>query len=298
VYHADGTLVGIRGVSRDVTERMVLDTQLRESEAKFRMVAEAMAIPVFLGRGTRMLYVNAAGMRMLGYTESELLAMPFWQILHPEDRPIVVARAEARLRGEHVPAGTEYRVLTKSGETLVEFNAVLIDYEGQPMIRQRHGRHRSQARRGGLRPTPRLGERRAVALLARRQVASVRKNASASARSPRRASPEPIGVGIPVASIRERCSPTRTKAAAIGRAVGYLNDVVEHLRAGTRACPMLLHDLGSRRASSLAAGSGPDRPVEIRPRRRSRPRRGRELASSDRAGGAHQRPPCRRARSC
>lgn len=127
VHGPDGAVVAIRGVSRDITERVVDDAQLRESEAKFRMVAEAMAIPVFLVRGTELLYVNAASERVLGYGEGELLGMPFWQIMHPEDRPLVRLRAEARQRGETIPPMQEYRIVTKSGETRwVQFDAVLI----------------------------------------------------------------------------------------------------------------------------------------------------------------------------
>jgi PAS domain S-box-containing protein len=72
---------------------------------------------------------------MLGYSEAELLAMPFWRILHPDDQPIVRARAAARQQGAVLPPALEYRVVTKDGEVRwVEFTAVLIEYEGLPTI--------------------------------------------------------------------------------------------------------------------------------------------------------------------
>lgn len=265
VYAADGTLVGIQGVSRDITERMVVDTELRESEAKFRMVAEAMAIPVFLVRGTQILYVNAASVRMLGYSVDELLAMPFWQVLHPDDRPLVTERAAARQRGDHIPPGQEYRVVTKRGEIRwIEFDAVLINYQGEPAIL---GNASDLTERKIAEEELRASEER-LRLLAQRQVAireDERKRIGFDLHDG--VCQELIGVGILVASIRDRLQPDAHEAVAtIGRAVEYVNDVVEHLRVLARELrPMLLHDLGLEASlSALAAGlAAPDRPVVI-----------------------------------
>jgi PAS domain S-box-containing protein len=270
----DGTtLVGIRGVSRDITERVVVDTQLRESEAKFRMVAEAMAIPVFLVQGTKLLYVNAASVRMLGYSEAEQLAMPFWQIVHPDDRALVQARAEARQRGEQIPPSQEYRVVTKSGAVRrVEFNAVLIDHQGTPTILGNvtdltERLAAEEALRKSLEEL-RISEER-LRLLAQRQVAireEERKRIGFDLHDG--VCQELIGVGILIASVRERLQPdAREAAAAIGRAVGYVNDVVEHLRVLARELrPMVLHDLGLEASlASLATGLGTaGHPIEIR----------------------------------
>lgn len=272
VYGPDGTLIGIRGISRDITERMVIDTQLRESEAKFRMVAEAIAIPVFLVRGTQLLYVNAASVRMLGYSEEEQLAMPFWRIVHPEDRPRVVARADARQRGEQIPPAQEYRVVTKTGEVRwVAFDAVMIDYQGEAAILGNavditERKHAEEALRASLAELQASEER--LRLLSQRQVAireDERKRIGFDLHDG--VCQELIGVGILIASIRERLQPeAREAAAAIGRAVGYLNDVVEHLRVLARELrPMILHDLGLEASlGSLAAGlSTPERPVAV-----------------------------------
>src|SRR4029077_2617819 len=79
---------------------------------------------------------------------------------------------------------------------------------------------------------------------------------------------ELIGIGIMIASVRDRLPPDAHAAApAVSRAVGYVNDVVEHLRILARELrPMLLHDLGLEASlGSLAAGLGTrERPVEIR----------------------------------
>jgi PAS domain S-box-containing protein len=135
IFAADGTLAGMRGVGRDVTERIAIDTRLAESEAKFRMVAEAITTPLFVFQGTRLRYVNAAAVEMMGYSEAEHLAMPFWDLLHPDDRALARERGMARQRGEQFPPSLDYRVRTKSGETRwVEFTAVPTEFEGAPAI--------------------------------------------------------------------------------------------------------------------------------------------------------------------
>jgi PAS domain S-box-containing protein len=275
VYDQNGTMIGVRGVSRDITERVVLDTQLRESEAKFRMLAEAIAIPVFLVQGTRNRYINAAAVRMLGYSEAELLAMPFWEILHPEDQPIVRARAEARQQGAGagLSPSLEYRVVTKAGEVRwVDFTAVLIEYEGKPTILgtavDMTERKRAETALHASLEDIRQSEER-LRRLARRQVAireDERKRIGFDLHDG--VCQELIGVGILIASARERLPPdARESMAALVRAIAYLNDVVEHLRVLARELrPMLLHDLGLEVSlGSLAAGHAtPDRPVEAR----------------------------------
>jgi PAS domain S-box-containing protein len=273
VYAADGTLVGIRGVSRDVTERMGLDTALRESEAKFRMVAEAMAIPVFLVRGTQLLFVNAASVRVLGYSTEEQLAMPFWQVIHPDDRPLVMQRATARQQGHAMPPAQEYRVVTKSGAVRwVEFDAVLIDYDGAPAILGNavdvtERKQAEEALRASLAELRASEER--LRLLARRQVTireEERKRIGFDLHDG--VCQELIGVGILIASVRNQLQPgARDALAAVDRAVGYVNDVVEHLRVLARELrPMLLHDLGLEVSlGALADGlATPERPVLAR----------------------------------
>jgi PAS domain S-box-containing protein len=273
VYDQNGRMIGVRGVSRDITERIVLDTQLRESEAKFRMLAEAIAIPVFLVQGTRVRYVNAAAVQMLGYSEAELLAMPFWEILHPEDQPSVRARAEARQQGAALSPSLEYRVVTKPGEVRwVDFTAVLIEYEGLPTILGTAvdvtERKRAETALHASLEDLRQNEER-LRRLARRQVAireDERKRIGFDLHDG--VCQELIGVGILIASARERLPLDASEpAAALARAIAYVNDVVEHLRVLARELrPMLLHDLGLEVSlGSLAAGhTTPDRPVEAR----------------------------------
>ncbi|NVZ08839.1 PAS domain S-box protein [Allochromatium humboldtianum] len=73
-------------IYRDITESRLADERLRRSEAKFRAAFEiaphGMALVAPDGRW---LQVNQVLCRILGYSESELLALDFQSISHPDD---------------------------------------------------------------------------------------------------------------------------------------------------------------------------------------------------------------------
>ena len=130
-----GKLESIRGVVIDVTQRRLAEEALRVSERRFRTLTETSSSAIFIFRGEETLYVNPSSMRILGYSEAELLSMKFWQFVHPDEQMAVRERGLARQRGEKVPNQMEIRVLTKDGqERWVEYNAALIDVEGTPAV--------------------------------------------------------------------------------------------------------------------------------------------------------------------
>ena len=89
----------------------------------------------FIFQGAAIRYVSPAAEPMTGYTVRELLAMEFWEIIHPDDRPLVRLRGSARQRGEAVPNRYEIRLLRKTGETLpIEFSAGMIEFDGRAAV--------------------------------------------------------------------------------------------------------------------------------------------------------------------
>ena len=90
--------------------------RLRESEARFRSVAETASCAIFI-YGQQIEYMNEAGAKITGYDLEEIVGQPLLNLVHPLDRELVRARAEARLRGETVPPRYEFRILTRQGET-------------------------------------------------------------------------------------------------------------------------------------------------------------------------------------
>ncbi len=108
---------------------------LRESEARFRTLAETTSASIIIHRGNRFLYVNPTVLRQSGYTTEDYSRMEFWELVHPDHREMVRERGRARLSGGNVPGESEFRIVTKSGEERwVTSTAGIVDYEGAPAV--------------------------------------------------------------------------------------------------------------------------------------------------------------------
>jgi PAS domain S-box-containing protein len=120
---------------QEIAERQKAEQALRESEAKFRILAETMAAAIFIYQGDQNCYVNPAGEAITGYSQPELLAMNFWDIIHPDFRPLIKERGQARQQGETVVPRYELKILTKDNrERWLDVTLGLIEFEGKPAV--------------------------------------------------------------------------------------------------------------------------------------------------------------------
>ena len=78
----NGKLMGFAKVTRDVTERMQAAQQLRESEERYRTVAEtATDAIVSIDEDSRIQFVNPATSRIFGFEPSELIGQPLTNLM-------------------------------------------------------------------------------------------------------------------------------------------------------------------------------------------------------------------------
>ncbi|NVN90390.1 MAG: PAS domain S-box protein [Desulfuromonadales bacterium] len=124
---------GIFILSTDVTEHMRAEEALRESEEKFRVLAETSPTAIIVYQGEHFVYVNPSAVRLFGYSETELLEMNFWEWAHPDHREMIINNGMARQRGEYVADQYELRFIKKNGEEgWVIVSAGSIEYQGKP----------------------------------------------------------------------------------------------------------------------------------------------------------------------
>jgi PAS domain S-box-containing protein len=114
----DGRPLRMLGVVQDVTSRKLGEAALRDSEARFRQLAEHIR-DVFWIRDTvtdRVLYVSPAYEQIWGrkLTDFDTAYRSLLESIHPEDRPALLARLQeaGRADGEMV---SEYRILRPDG---------------------------------------------------------------------------------------------------------------------------------------------------------------------------------------
>ncbi len=85
--NSEGVAVGILGVSRDITERRQAAEALRESESKYRLLAENAADLIWTTDITfRFTYVSPSVERVLGYTAEEASRRPVVELLTPSSQ--------------------------------------------------------------------------------------------------------------------------------------------------------------------------------------------------------------------
>ena len=119
IIYRRGKAVGVQGIARDITERKRVEEELRRTNDLFRAAfEEAPGGMCLVSPEGRFLGVNNAFCLMLERPESELLAMSFMDVTHPEDRSASREWVGRILAGEEVPRALEKRYLRKSGHVL------------------------------------------------------------------------------------------------------------------------------------------------------------------------------------
>ena len=117
----------------DFTEQIRAGEALRESEERFRALAETTTAAIFIYQRDKFIYVNPATQKMSGYSREDLLRMHFWDLVHPDHRELVRERGLARQRGEAVEPHYEFKILCKDGtERWVVFSAGITELKGSP----------------------------------------------------------------------------------------------------------------------------------------------------------------------
>jgi PAS domain S-box-containing protein len=87
----DGRPLRLVGVHIDVTDRMLAQETLRESEERFRLIADSAPVPIWVSKlnGQRA-FVNQAYLDFLAASYEEALVFDWRKILHPEDLPRIL----------------------------------------------------------------------------------------------------------------------------------------------------------------------------------------------------------------
>lgn len=110
-----GTVLGIAGVSRDVTQRKRAEEILRQSEERFRATFNHAGVGIcMLNRHEEFIRVNPRLCDFLGYSEVELLGRALPKIASTEDAKSVKALLKSVREGEE-SLGKEMRFTRKDG---------------------------------------------------------------------------------------------------------------------------------------------------------------------------------------
>ena len=104
--------------SLDATERKRAEEALRESEEKFRILADSANTGILLVQGEDIVYINRALAGMSGYTVDECKHLKYWNMAPPDRREYIRWAGNARQQGWIGPSRTELKLICKNGEDI------------------------------------------------------------------------------------------------------------------------------------------------------------------------------------
>jgi PAS domain S-box-containing protein/putative nucleotidyltransferase with HDIG domain len=113
--------------------RKRVEETLQESEEKFRVLADSTPTAVMLYQDDRWMYANRAAEIICGYSEKELLAMNFWDIVHPDFKLLIQERGGMRQQGKETITRYEFKIIAKDGsEKWVDLSGASTMLHGRP----------------------------------------------------------------------------------------------------------------------------------------------------------------------
>ena len=131
-----GHIIGLFGISKDITDLKRAEKSLRESEGKFKNLAEQSPNMIFINSRGRVVYANQKCVEITGYGLGEFYTddFDFLKLIAPEYLDLIKRNFGKHMAGEEVNP-YEYALVSKSGERIeVIITTKLIHYEGESAI--------------------------------------------------------------------------------------------------------------------------------------------------------------------
>jgi len=129
-------ITGFQAIMRDISEHKKAEEKLRESEEKFRNLAEKSPNMIFINKKGRVVYANKRCEDIMGYKREEFYSpdFNFFTLIAPESIELLKSRYSRHLKGDEI-LPYEYTLITKEGKKIEAIlTSKLITYEEETAI--------------------------------------------------------------------------------------------------------------------------------------------------------------------
>ena len=99
-----GDEILIEGIAQDITERKIAEAKLKESEERYRNLADSLPEVIFeIDLAFNITYTNSIASKVFGYTNEEFSeSMNIFQFVSLEDKELTLKQTKQILRGEYI----------------------------------------------------------------------------------------------------------------------------------------------------------------------------------------------------
>lgn len=135
-FDSDGKKIGFCGFMRDITDQKIAERKLRESEEKFRKIADQSILGICILQEDMVKYINKPFADLVGYSHEDILDWKpgeYEKVIHPDDQSFILEQARKKQSGDpNVKTHYHFRMIKKSGEVIwVENYSKTIKYESR-----------------------------------------------------------------------------------------------------------------------------------------------------------------------
>lgn len=123
-----------KNLEREIAERKNIETMLRESEEKYRLIFENANDGIFITRENTILFINPRFLKLTGYNASQLIGHSFLEIVHKDSKPLIHDNYQNYKPGEHL-IPLDIQIINSSGlEVWVEIKLSVVSWEGRTAL--------------------------------------------------------------------------------------------------------------------------------------------------------------------
>lgn len=116
IFSKNGILLGYRGITRDITSRVKVQEDLKESNRRFELMANGSQGLIFVTNGNgEHLFVNDSYLEFFGVTAEQVSGTKWQPLVHPEDKSHYLKSIAEAIKKQQ-PLNHQLRALRSDGE--------------------------------------------------------------------------------------------------------------------------------------------------------------------------------------